>query len=75
MPSYTHYLYVEQLESGALKLFNQQSTFKAELGKTTTVTFKKQAFSLLITDFEPLSSNESPLPKRAKLSYTAFKLI
>lgn len=75
LPSHTHYLYVEQLESGDLKLFNQQSTFKAALGKATTVTFKKQAFSLLITDFELLSSNESPLPKRAKLFYTAFKLI
>ena len=72
---HTPYLYVEQLGNGELKLFNQQHTYKTKIGEVINITFKKQLFSIVITAFTLQDEKNVALPRRARLNYTAVKLI
>lgn len=74
LPLHTPYLYVEQLANGELKLFNQQHTYKTKIGEVINITFEKQLFSIVITAFILQDEKNAPLPRRAKLNYTALKL-
>ncbi|MDC9566140.1 MULTISPECIES: hypothetical protein [unclassified Pseudoalteromonas] len=75
LPLHTPYLYVEQLANGELKLFNQQHTYKTKIGEVINITFKKQLFSVVITAFTLQDEKNVALPRRARLNYTAVKLI
>ncbi|BED89674.1 hypothetical protein PspMM1_21420 [Pseudoalteromonas sp. MM1] len=74
LPLHTPYLYVEQLGNGELRLFDQQHSYKTKIGEVINITFKKQLFSVLITEFILQDEKSAALPRRAKLNYIALKL-